>query len=498
MNFQTLFFRLTSQLTLRHRIYLGLVLILIPVFGLVNLIQGRLIKPLLEEEVKSLALSTLRSLSTDIRSNRLLTRKEALEDQLIELTWSQPSIIRIEVWALPTPATTPVGPPESIALKLIASNIADTPAPVQPMDEDSDEETVASTEGPEVMYLPALETPEMFLRDDPGPARWEIKYPLRDKLKDKNEVIVGLIRLEISLRIVRDVSILFQRIYLIGTLVTGILLILLLSFYLSRLFESERKLHELSQELALLQSELHHREKLALAGQLTASIAHEIGTPLHSLYGHVQLLETEIGRIESVSSAKNRIGIIASQIERIEKTVQDFLSLTARPQEEPIATFVGDVVQNILQLVSTRTKELGVEIQLQIEPHLPSVFLYPNDLEQILLNLLNNALDELEEMYPKSSAGYGVSAPKTISISVKSSKAQAIILTVQDTGRGISTEDLRKVFKPFFTKKSKGKGTGLGLAICQQLAQRFGGQIQVQSELGKGTAFQVSIPYERS
>ena len=455
--------RLHRRLSLRWKIYSSLAAILIPVSLLVMAIQTAVTRPLLEEEVKMLGFSILRSLASDIKSMKLLQKQRLLEEQLIEIAWSQPSIVRLDVFAL-----------EGSMLKLTATNLSDD-API------------------DYTTLNLDEAPRSYLRNDVSPSYWEITYPI----KDRQNKTIGHIRMEISLNIVRQVVSTFSKVTVLGTVLSTLLLILLLSYYLRRMIENERRLRMaesanifLNDQLSNLQRELHLKDKLALMGQLTASFAHEIGTPLNSLSGHVQLLKEEL----TEPQPSTRLEIINSQISRIESIVKDFLQSTHAPPQQKQLVNLRELLERMKQLIGPRLQQLNAHCSVETPQELGLVRLVPSDLEQVLLNLANNALDSIEAKLQRLGASYF--APTLQFTVVILSDHYWLQVKVADNGEGIPPEELKNVLKPFYTTKAPGQGTGLGLTICQRLIKKAGGRIDIESELGKGTRILVTIPYD--
>lgn len=450
---------LLARLSLRWKIYLSLAAILLPVFALTIFVQTQVTSPLLEEEVRQIGTSVCKSLASDIIASRLLSRPEQLESRLIEMTWLQPSVLRLDVFVK-----------DGQSYKLLATNVVED----TPMD---------------ISSVPLDDSPRTELKRDSSRGYWEIIYPVRGK---DNRKVVAYIHAEVSLQLVHQIVGTFSKIAMFGALLATGLLIGLLSFYLRRMIENERKLRkaesenlELTQQLHETQRQLFLNEKLAIMGQLTASFAHEIGTPLNSLSGHLQLLRDEVNG----SASSGRLEVINSQVTRIEGIVKDFLASTHTPPQQRQLVEVRDVVERIAKLVAPRVASIKAAISINIPGSVDPLRVVPTDLEQVLLNLANNAIDALEN------------GPATRELSFTAHHAQHggrkwLELSVSDTGEGIAPEAMKQVLKPFFTTKAPGQGTGLGLTISQRLIKKYGGKLELDSTLGKGTTIKVSIPYD--
>jgi signal transduction histidine kinase len=224
-------------------------------------------------------------------------------------------------------------------------------------------------------------------------------------------------------------------------------------------------------------------------GQLTASFAHEIGTPLTAIGGHLQLLKDDIP-IKNTSSLE-RVDVIDGQLQKIAGIVKSFLQNTAKPPSQRQLIDVSQLADKTLRIVRPRTDSLGVEVRRLFDRNMGPIRIVPLDLEQILLNLMNNSLDSISTKTEKRGARLEVKTE----VASREGKQWAEI-SVYDTGEGIKKADLSKVLKPFFTTKPPGEGTGLGLTICQQLAHKYGGDLLIDSKETQWTRVVVRLPYQ--
>ena len=211
-------------------------------------------------------------------------------------------------------------------------------------------------------------------------------------------------------------------------------------------------------------------------------VAHEVGTPLTSVSGHLQLLAEEV----QGPRVKERLNVIEMHIERAIATIQGFLDSARFPAPNRHPIQVNTLIQEVWALASPGIgRQRGIQVVTELSPELPEVFADGNQLRQVLLNLVCNALDAMPEGGQVSLRTRPVIAAEgTVSVQVQ----------VADTGLGISPEDLRRIFDPFFTTKGPGQGTGLGLVICQRIVKAHKGSIEVRSEKGQGTTFLVTLP----
>jgi len=247
---------------------------------------------------------------------------------------------------------------------------------------------------------------------------------------------------------------------------------------LSALQDKNHELEELMRGNALLREELGQQERLAVAGQLTAAFAHEVGTPLNLVNSHIQLLEGQGGLGDK---ARERLGVIHAQITRVGDIVRRMMDMTRRPRlnEEQVA--LGPLVADLQRLWGPTLATHQVAFTLEA-PDPCLLYVDRKQMEQLFINLVNNSVDAMTEgghLHLKVEADPG---------------GRRWEVTLSDTGSGIPPDLLPKVFKPMFTTKPEGKGTGLGLAICREIVRAHGGEIHAESEEGKGTAMRFSLP----
>ena len=246
------------------------------------------------------------------------------------------------------------------------------------------------------------------------------------------------------------------------------------------LSEKNATLGQLNRLLSDMQTDNASKVRLATLGQLAAQLAHEIGTPLSSVSGHIQLglLQRDLP-----SALRERLEVSAREVERISKIVRDYLDSTRPLEPERQTTQLPRLLEEAIELVRGTAPAPRATMTCEIDPKLAALGPFVTDpglLRQIVVNLISNALDAVDR------AG-------KVSI-VASAEDTDVLITVSDTGHGIAPDDLRRIFEPFYTTKGRGKGTGLGLAICRQLTAALGGSISVQSQPGQGSTFYVRLP----
>jgi PAS domain S-box-containing protein len=229
-----------------------------------------------------------------------------------------------------------------------------------------------------------------------------------------------------------------------------------------------------------LQEQLLHAEKLSAVGKLSASIAHEINNPLFGIRNVLALL-LDKGQLNNSNQEFARLAVAeCDRIKDLIKNLQDF----NRPTSGIMTTVdLTTTIDNMLMLTKKEMKNKGITIKTDYEPDMPPIQAVSDQIKQVLLNLLNNAME---------SCGPG----SRIIISTRKISNQAII-KIADTGNGIPAENLPHIFEPFFTTKAAVKGTGLGLSVSYGIIKRHQGDIKVESKPGQGTVFTITLPITR-
>ena len=227
-------------------------------------------------------------------------------------------------------------------------------------------------------------------------------------------------------------------------------------------------------------TELFHRtEKLAAIGQLSAGVAHELNTPLGSVLGYARLLLKE----KTLSAAQRAWAeIIAEQVKKSSGIIQGLLRFAR--QSDPARRCleqcrINDIIQQTLPLVTTEATKRKIELETDLQP-LPEITADPRELEQVVLNLIMNALQAI-----------GTKGRVRI---VTRHVGSRVVMKVEDNGPGIPEPIRLRIFDPFYTTKPLGEGTGLGLSICSGIVSDLGGALDVTSVEGEGATFILSLP----
>ena len=243
-----------------------------------------------------------------------------------------------------------------------------------------------------------------------------------------------------------------------------------------------QQLQETNLELWHTNRRMNELGRLAAAGQTAAHFAHEVGTPLNLISGHVQLLRSDLDR--DPRDAESRIKTISAQIERIERIVRRMLDKT-RFETELSPVDLNAVLRKLCDAMSPAFDKRNIRLVETFADKLPLMAGSSDRLQQLFLNLMNNSLDAM--------SGGGEIQVRT-AVEGKPGKAQRIVVDFTDTGSGMTPEVMSHIFDPLYTTKDRGRGTGLGLVIVNQVVAELGGTVTVESELGKGTRFRLTFP----
>jgi two-component system, NtrC family, sensor kinase len=251
-------------------------------------------------------------------------------------------------------------------------------------------------------------------------------------------------------------------------------------------------------QLVQAKDQLNRSERLAAVGQLVASVAHEVGTPLHSIAWHVQALGEEPG---ATPEMKKRIAIIDEQLARVVRIIQDLLSSTRQRQPEPQWCAVEDVVNPAAALLEPAFHAKGITLTVSIREDRPLVWADQEKIHQALVNILANALVATPSggaVTISATAREATAAERERGARVADPVPQLVlVLAVQDTGCGMPEADSEQAFEPFFTTKAVGKGTGLGLFLSRETVVTHGGKLSLTSEVGRGTTVTMTLPAKR-
>ena len=257
-----------------------------------------------------------------------------------------------------------------------------------------------------------------------------------------------------------------------------------------------RKIRTLEQEVTD-QAKLLHREKMISLGRLAASMVHEINNPLSGILNYIRLMiritekQTAMDLDRTPEQIRDQwhkfndyLSIIESETQRCSDLVSGLLKFSRKTKLEQKTIDVEDLVRHSLLLCNHKIELCNIVLTVEYRPDIPRISGDFNQLQQCLINLIFNAIDAMKNGGTLAiSTGYN-------------SKENLVLISVRDTGRGISKEDLNFIFEPFFTTKNKGYGVGLGLSSAYGIIEKHKGTIVVESKLDKGSDFIIKLPAE--
>ncbi|MBU0973358.1 MAG: GHKL domain-containing protein [Proteobacteria bacterium] len=231
--------------------------------------------------------------------------------------------------------------------------------------------------------------------------------------------------------------------------------------------------------------------KLATIGELAAGIAHEINNPVAIMVeeaGWIEdlLEEEDLKGAANLDEFKRALTQINTQGKRCKEITHKLLSFARKTDSTINDVQINDAIREIVSLTAQMARYNNVIIEEKLNEGLPYIRISPSELQQVILNLLNNAIDAMEK-----SGGIII-----IETKISNLEKNHLVISIEDNGPGIPKDNLERIFDPFFTTKAVGKGTGLGLSICYGIIQKMGGKIDVHSQVGLGTKFRIWIPFQ--
>ncbi len=248
----------------------------------------------------------------------------------------------------------------------------------------------------------------------------------------------------------------------------------------SELRETNVQLVESYQRMFALRAALARAEQMAALGQMAATVAHQIGTPLNLVSGYVQMMKEEA---RNDPSALQRLQTVETQIGKVSNAIRAVLDSARRPVLQQQLVNVAALSGQVCEVSRPALHAAKVDLRLDVERELPPLLADPVQLELALFNLVSNSLDAMPD-----GGWLAISATST---------AGGIRLLIADSGTGIPADVLPRIFEPWITTKPTGRGTGLGLSITRDTIASHGGGIEVRSEPGHGTVFTIDLPAAR-
>jgi signal transduction histidine kinase len=497
--------------SLQTKATLLVIAIVAGVLGLSTILNIRVSEHTLEQDLRDNAISLARQFAAGIDSWEEINEPATLQVDMAQVMNSRSSIAGVEVYALAQ------GVPVFIT---------------------SNDEEVPASPAPEVTQAAREDRSVAVLRQSKGGRQWDIAVPVHLR-----GTAVGVVRFRVSLA---EADQLAARERWQATLIMGAAtaaIVLLMSLFLrqtlhrhiqhlvstmaraeagdlaaeasvettdelgclaaslnrmlrqirnfnadlqEKVAQATAELRALNEKLFEMRREMGRLERLAAVGEVAAMVAHEVGTPLTAVSGHLQLLAEEAPN----PHVRKRLRVIEAHVVRAIATIQGFLDSARFPSPIYRPIQVNALLREVLALASPGiSRQQGIQVMTALRPELPTIMADGDQLRQVLLNLVTNALDAMPERGQLSVHTRAVCQADGVA---------AVQIGISDTGMGIRSEALRHIFDPFFTTKGPGHGTGLGLAICQRIIKAHKGSIKVLSEMGQGTTFLISLPVEGS
>lgn len=243
--------------------------------------------------------------------------------------------------------------------------------------------------------------------------------------------------------------------------------------------QRNKELADINTRLQSMQLQLIQSEKLAAVGQLTAGIVHDVKNPLAVIKGLAEVLQDDA---TITDETRHELQVIRESAERANRIVSDLLKFARQSQPEMQIHDLRETVEASLRLTTYLIREARIQLVKEIPEGSMPVTYDPQQIEQVLINMIHNAIQAM---------------PNRGTLNVRLAQADgAAAIAIQDTGTGISQENLKRIFDPFFTTKPEGVGTGLGLSVSYGIIANHHGKIEVESEVGKGTKFTIYLPVD--
>jgi len=242
----------------------------------------------------------------------------------------------------------------------------------------------------------------------------------------------------------------------------------------------KERLHNSRRQLLEAQRQIHQAEKLASIGRLASGVAHEINNPLHGMKSCLYAIEQEPHNLPEV---KRYLALADEALDHIALIVQKLLGFSRQHAKQTVAMELNSEIEKVLFLLAFRLSKNQIIIEKKFEPGLPALHADRHLMQEVIMNLLLNSMDSIEE----EEGG-------TIRVATSSDGEGRIHLEIADSGCGIDSKDLDKIYDPFFTTKEEGRGTGLGLSVSLGIIESHGGTITCQSRPYRGTTFHITLP----
>jgi signal transduction histidine kinase len=281
----------------------------------------------------------------------------------------------------------------------------------------------------------------------------------------------------------------FRLFFILGIIILGVITLLGLSLYYvnARRIRAEEAKRQ-SEQLQQLQQQLSHTSKLASIGEIVDTVAHEINTPTGIIAAHADAILLQSNQQDLYSE---ELGIIKNQTRRIHEYTRSLLGYSKRVPFNPQPIKINKIIEECVYLLGHRFRAKQILVSIKNIDNLPQLIVDQGQIEQVFINLLNNAVDAIEgpgEIKIETSLAYQKAKLEGKLI------PEGIKIIITDDGRGIKSADMTQIFEPFFSTKLPTEGTGLGLYISKSIIQRHHGKIEVTSKIREGAAFNIFLP----
>ena len=306
-----------------------------------------------------------------------------------------------------------------------------------------------------------------FRRENPLSERTDQVMGVTKVVQDLSDDIEAILRLQLT--------IIFVSILIMGSLFFILMQIVTKADQINKARDEERR---------RLEDKLHHAERLASLGEMVASVSHEIKNPLGIVRSTAELLNKRLK--EQAPTSKHLAEIIITETSRLDNIVREFLDF-ARPQVLNFASAsINDPVLKVIEFIQPELAKKNINLEQNLDPEIYSIDIDQNMLYRVFLNLFVNAVQALPD-------GGTLSIESSL---IRKGRTEDVVVKVADTGIGIAEEKLGMIFTPFYTNKNR--GTGLGLAIVKNIIEEHNGTIDVESKIGEGTTFIITLPSKNS
>jgi C4-dicarboxylate-specific signal transduction histidine kinase len=240
------------------------------------------------------------------------------------------------------------------------------------------------------------------------------------------------------------------------------------------------------------EAQLIQASKMTTLGTMAAGMAHEINQPLNVIQVCADFFLKMIKKGNSISDEdlKSMAGDISNNVQRASEIIKHMRDFARQSEVVKTKVNINEPIKDVFKVLGHQLKVHQIELKLDLAPELPYIMADHNRLEQVFINLVTNAVDAMDK---KGDELGDIGWKRLLKIKSFSENGQAVV-TVTDTGTGIPKEIIDKIFEPFFTTKEVGKGTGLGVSISYGIVKDYNGTIEIKSEVGKGTTFELRFP----